>query len=702
MTASLRDVTRARSERALVSDPLAAPPGAGYRPHLDGLRAVAVYLVVLFHAGADRAAGGFIGVDVFFVLSGYLVTQLLLRDLRGTGAIDLRRFYGRRARRLLPAALVALVVTMVVFSSIASPAELGDATDATRAAALYVSNWFFIAESAQYFGSDVSASPVAHFWSLSVEEQYYVAWPLMLAGLHALAGRAGARRWAVLRGAVLAGLLASLSAALLLSRSNLDRAYYGTDTRAYQLLAGALLALAPDIIDRLGARSAARRAVQLVATGAMGGLLLLATDLVDVDPVSRGVWAAALAVAVIGALEMAPAGMLRRALSMPAIVYLGRISYGTYLWHWLVVVVTIRVVGATPTSTALVTALVATGVAALSFELVERPVREARRLDGRGSLVVAVAVAASLAVGLAVAPRVLAHPDRPAAVEVAQGTADGGTQVPVDLDWEGAQEDLADFPECTAAAVASCTLVQGSGPRLMLIGDSHARMFIPMLTDLARRRGLSFSAAVAPVCPWHDGLQYYRRVDECRARQAEWYPTLVELLDPDLVVLAHRTFDDPLSTVRLVDDAGEVKLGSADGLDRIRESAAATLQPLSAADRRTVIIEPLPVAAKGTDPLVCLSAATFLDECRYVTHVGATPIEQLYRDLAVRDDRVWTIDLDGHVCPYLPICDPIVDGLIVKRDDTHLTTRFARTLLGVFERFLDDNAIVEREEGGRQ
>ena len=227
----------------------------GYRAHLDGLRAVAVYLVVAFHAGMGRLVGGFIGVDVFFVLSGYLVTTVLLRDLHGEGGrIRFGRFYARRARRLLPAAAVALVVTAVVFSSLGTTSELLDARSAIRAAALYVANWHFIHQASDYFAADIDASPVVHFWSLSVEEQFYLLWPLLLGGLFAAARRFGRRRDAVVRGVVVVLGLVSVGAALHLAGSNLNRAYYGTDTRAYQLLAGAALALTPALPRLLGRR----------------------------------------------------------------------------------------------------------------------------------------------------------------------------------------------------------------------------------------------------------------------------------------------------------------------------------------------------------------------------------------------------------------------------------------------------------------
>ena len=234
-------------------------PRAHYRPQLDGLRAIAVYLVVAFHSGADRFAGGFIGVDVFFVLSGYLVTQLLVRDIRGRGRIGFGRFYSRRFRRLLPASFVCLLVIAAVYAAVAAPAEVIQGLRGIKAAFLYVANWFFIRESSDYFGANIDASPVVHFWSLSIEEQFYAIWPVLLGGLFLVTRGAGRVRWHVIRGAVAVGALCSLLLAIRLSGTNLNRAYYGTDTRAYQLLAGAFLALTPQLFTyaRRHARAAA-------------------------------------------------------------------------------------------------------------------------------------------------------------------------------------------------------------------------------------------------------------------------------------------------------------------------------------------------------------------------------------------------------------------------------------------------------------
>ncbi|MFM8236642.1 MAG: acyltransferase family protein, partial [Actinomycetota bacterium] len=225
-----------------------------YRPHLDGLRAVAVYLVVAFHAGLGKVDAGFVGVDVFFVLSGFLVTKLLLADLVRHGRFDVRRFYARRSRRILPAAILVLAVTAIAYRLMAPPADVVDAMGGFRAASVYVANWFFINQSTDYFASDLTRSPVLHFWSLAVEEQFYLLWPLILGGGFFAVKRLGSARWVVLRVLVGGLAVASAVAAVRIGSSDLARAYYGTDTRAYQLLAGALVALSP-ALGRLRGRA---------------------------------------------------------------------------------------------------------------------------------------------------------------------------------------------------------------------------------------------------------------------------------------------------------------------------------------------------------------------------------------------------------------------------------------------------------------
>jgi len=199
---------------------------------------------------------------------------------------DFRRFYARRVRRILPAATVVLTVTAIAYAVIATPLQIFRAIDGVRAAFLYVSNWFFIHQSVDYFAVDVNRSPVLQFWSLSVEEQFYLLWPIGLTALFVLTARVGRLRWWVLRVVIGTAALASALAALHIAATNPDRAYYGTDTRAYQLLAGALLALTPQLF-RLRGRF--RRMAPWAASIALGGLVLASTSIVEMSAISRGI-----------------------------------------------------------------------------------------------------------------------------------------------------------------------------------------------------------------------------------------------------------------------------------------------------------------------------------------------------------------------------------------------------------------------------
>ena len=357
---------------------------AAYRPHLDGLRAVAVYLVVLFHSGLGSFSGGYIGVDVFFVLSGFLVTQLLLRDIHRSGAVRFGRFYSRRFRRLLPAAFVSLIVTALVFTAIVSASEVSAAVGSFKAAFLYSANWYFIHKSHNYFGADVSTNPVLHFWSLAVEEQFYLIWPLALGGVYTLTRRLDpGQQLRTIRIVVGAGALASALWALSLRTTDLNRAYYGTDTRAYELLAGASIALTPAFAVWAGKR---RRATQIATLAGGAALLLVASGWVHLDAIERGIAVTITTCVLIVAVEAAEGGVVKRLLSTRPVVYLGKISYGTYLWHWLVILVAVRTFHLSPIATLGVACLLATGLASLSFEILERPVRTSPPWSSRVAL----------------------------------------------------------------------------------------------------------------------------------------------------------------------------------------------------------------------------------------------------------------------------------------------------------------------------
>lgn len=688
-------------------------PDGGYRPHLDGLRTVAVYLAVLGSAGSSRFVGGFVGVDVLFVLSGFLVTQLLIRDVGAPRAASLLRFYARRVRRLLPALWVTVLVTALVFSAVASPAEVVGAEDGFRAAFLSYANWHLIALPGDLFGGDASSSsPVLHLWSPAVGQQLLLVWPLLVGALVARRRRADALDWRSTRRVVAVGALASLGWAWWLRSSNLDHAVFGSEARAYQLLAGALLALAPGAMAWLQRFS---RMAQLASAASLVLLVITASSWWDLDPVERGVAATVLTVIAIASLGATPAGASTRILSSGPLVHLGRISYGTYLWHWPVLVVMAKTFDLGPTSTIAFAVLIATALASLSFELLERRVRTSTWLDRHPREVIAAGVALSVAAALVVVPitgrgaerttAVVAAPARPAA---GGAGSPGATPVPAGIDFEAIRTDYPQILSCVDQSVADCTLVEGTGLRVLLMGDSHAAMYVPVIEAIAEREDMTLAMSELGGCPWQRGLH---RVPEsrlglplpvgvCKTHQDDTYDRLIPAFDPDLVVVA--SLDYPARGLEYVGPDGEpLALGSPEADELVQELTRASLAELRRDGRRVLLVEPTPLTPLPADrsvlrlnPVACLSTATVIEECRYVVDPGPSSLERLYRRIDDDDDRVWSLDVDRLVCPYLPICDPILDGHVVQIDGEHLTSGFASSLIPPISAYLRDNGIL--------
>ena len=672
--------------------------GAQYRPYLDGLRAIAVYLVVLFHAGNGRFTGGYIGVDIFFVLSGYLVTELLLRDLTTTGGLRFGRFYARRVRRLLPAAFVALLVTAIVFVAIASPVEVVDAVGSFKAAFLYVTNWYFIHQATGYFGANLAANPVLQFWSLAIEEQFYLLWPLLLAALWWCTRRLPHRRRRIATSTIIgAGALASAVWALSIRHTDPNRAYYGTDARAYQLMAGALLALTPAVFAR------ARRFPRITRSMTWAGLaavFLLATSWVHLDAIERGIAVTLVTAAFLVAVESSGAGLVARGLSHRTIVYLGRISYGTYLWHWIVVIVAARSFHLGTTTTVIVL-LVSTALASLSYELLEQPVRLSKLLDRHRRAVVVAGLATSVVAALVIVPRVVDAKD--AQPVVAQGNTAGFTRVP-DLDWSAAQSTVPSYTKnCFGKPIEQCTVVHGTtGPHVLLVGDSHANMLIPTFTGIARDIDATLSVAVRGGCPWQQHLttvdvhvpQGTFRALDCEKEQDDLYNRVVPQLAPDVVVAVDSAYEDAAQPLPYVADGRVMSRTAPADVRRVVNLTKQSLERLRATGAQVVVVEPIPVL--GLDQLECLTLATYVQECRQIARSTPDALEQAYRALDRQDTGIWSVDIDRLVCPYFPICDPIVDGQVVRRDGTHLSAAFAASIAPKLEEYLQQVRALPR------
>jgi peptidoglycan/LPS O-acetylase OafA/YrhL len=681
------------TESAVGEAPTGDPgePAHAYRPHLDGLRAVAVYLVVVFSAGSDWFSGGYIGIDVFFVLSGYLVTQLLMRDVAAAGSIRLSQFYSRRFRRLLPAAFVTLIVSAILYTAIASSTEVSDAVGAFRASFLYSANWYFIHQSSGYFTADISANPVLHFWSLAVGMQFFLIWPPALGVLFAATrGPDPRRRKRMIQAVVAFGAVASAGFALSLQGSNLDRAYYGTDTRAYELLAGALLALVPALVIR-----AARypRAIRAGVAGAVGVLLVTASSSIHLDPIERGIAVTVTTGAIIVALEAAEGGIVKRLLSSNPVVYLGKISYGTYLWHWIVIVVALKSFHLSSVATAAIACLVASALASLSFEMLERPVRRSRLLDRHRRAVIAGGVAISVVSAVVLIPKVVNTTDASPSSSGTVATA-GLTPIPEDLDLLHARRMLKFFEACVHKPVSDCRLVRGTGKKVLLIGDSDAWAMTPLFAEIARREKLNLFVSVDPACPWQRGIDTSFGTGSCRGWKDDLYRRVIPGVDPDLIVIANIAYGGPGKFPSYVTpDHKPVEF------EAVAAATRSSVNSLGAGGRDVLIVEPIPrpeTPDPDFDPVKCLSKATVVEECRYQTTTTPSPLERLYRDIAKDDPKVRSLDLDQAVCPLLPSCDPIIGEILVKWDSSHLTIPFAESLAPEVDTYLKSVGFLRR------
>jgi peptidoglycan/LPS O-acetylase OafA/YrhL/lysophospholipase L1-like esterase len=381
-----------------------------YMPGLDGLRAIAVLAVIAFHEQFSWAPGGLLGVALFFTLSGYLITDLLLSRWLATGRAHLANFWARRARRLLPALFVMLAV-VTAWVTLLDRARLSDLRGAVAAAATYSSNWYLIVQGQSYFSRFAPPQPLDHLWSLAVEEQFYLIWPwLLLAGLYFIRRRrgAGAIRWLALPTLALAAGSAVVMWALYHPAVDPTRVYEGTDTRACGLLIGAALAM---VWSSGTAGRASRTTSRILDIPAVLGLGVIAVMIWRVGQYSTflyhgGLVVLAVATAAVVAATACPGSLVGAALSWRPLRWIGVRSYGIYLWHYPVIVLTTPANSPEDLPRAAWQIAVSIVLAALSWKFVEEPVRHGaigrawhrirnRRLAGLGVPRIAAATGAT-------------------------------------------------------------------------------------------------------------------------------------------------------------------------------------------------------------------------------------------------------------------------------------------------------------------
>ena len=669
---SLGDAVSARSTRA---DGWCAWT---YRPQLDGVRALAVTLVLLFHLELGWFPGGFLGVDVFFVLSGFLITGLLIDEAARDGSIRLVRFYARRARRLLPAAWAVIGFVLVIGMIDFNPMIFLDRQHEASAALLYVANWDWILRDAEYGSPGDIVSPLIHFWSLGVEEQFYLVWPPLVLLVWVGVRRARVQPRTVLL--VVLAVVAGVSATWAVVATPSPAAYYGTHTRAFELAAGGLVAVALRRRDAPGEANArpSRAWESLTLAGAAIGLGILlwqaraivgTTDYPGVDALVVTLGAAL----VIAAVDVHGGTLSARAIGNPVFAWVGRLSYSLYLWHWPLIVFFRDDLGPS-----LVPVIVV--VSWLCYTLLEQPVRRRVWPSLRPAWVVATGLTVSVGLGLVAVPALFRTTSSQDLVYIAaHDFADPG-DCPYSADQWPSPEDA-----------QPCVLRTGLGQTVAFVGDSHAHQWQPALMVLAEQRDWTLlrvtrGACAAPdVIPMRgDGAGGSEPDLSCAAWRHALYPRLIEAYDPDLVFVATRS-----QVVGLAAEADRtVDTGDREHLPMWTDAWGWTLDTLGAGGATMVVSAILPTMPKHVPSCLARSGLSSA-RCDFSS---ADPLAAQYSNalddlVTERGDAVMVSPVD-FICPA-GTCPAVDDGLIVRRDTDHVTATYVGAHAAEFGALLD-------------
>ncbi len=658
----MKPANNANSPTAEVADSarfVEGRPDGGYRPALDGVRAVAVATVMVFHFRPSWLPAGFVGVDVFFVLSGYLITRLLIDELARSGRVRFAAFYARRARRLLPAAAVAIAGIGGLTVWLGNPLERAVVADDVWPATLAWSNWHFAARDADYFAPANDLDPFSHFWSLAVEEQFYLVWPALLAGCWWALCRLGLPVRRLVTAAATVASAVGLAWWWQAAGDAPIASYYATWFRAAQLGVGAALA-------GLGVRRLpARWGSPLALIGATGLAVVLAGfGTGDAYP---GGWGPLVTVAtglLVAGLEADPISLTARSLSWRPAVYVGAVSYALYLWHVPVAEFLPRIGdrydiwGLDRFATMCVASI---GLAALSSVLVEKPIRFTPRLRGVRPLAV-VGVALSLFVGSAAA--VAAAVNRPADVEVVDVTASELEAAARDrpetyaLGCHGGQEAPWTGGVCVRRAAAG-------QPVVAIVGDSHAGNWDAALMGAAQILDVEYRYATYSACPpvdvaWNEQSQ----AAGCRRFRDTVLPELATLGPGDVILVA-------FAWTSFVEDLAADPSVSPSDLTAAIETLRADLEVSGA---KVVFMTPIPLLPRGGPQ--CLAEAAVADDCSHLID-GPSPEDQLAA--SVFGPETTLLDVADLVCPDQR-CEAIRDGIVTYRDREHISQAYSASL----------------------
>ena len=684
------------------------------RPEIQALRAGAALLVVLYHLWPGRLPGGFMGVDVFFVISGFLITSHLAREAAATGRVRLGRFWARRARRLLPAAYLVLATSAAAVFVWMPQLNWVQNFREILASALYFQNWRLAADAVDYLAADNAPSVAQHYWTLSVEEQFYVAWPLLVLAAVLLASTFRRAQLPTITAIIAVATAGSFAYSLWLTYDSVSFAYFSTFTRAWEFGAGALLALVT--LRPAGDRRRERVLPPLVgATVSWAGLLVLLYCGLFLSGSTPFPGTAALlpvlaTVAVIAAGMPASRLSPRRLVELRFVQWTGDISYPLYLWHWPPIVLLPVIVGHELGFWSRAGILVATfAAAAATKRFVEDPVRTGRRLGIQRSpvtfgftTVAAAALAATCLSGIQTAD---AAADRAEKITV-QATSDsppcfgaasmapGPPCVNPDLDGmlvpdtTAIKRDDANYPGCesTNAAKDTCTFGDKTDPPLphvLVIGDSHARSLLPVFVTMAEQGKIFLTAQVKGGCTW--STNPHPNADRAISEDCyEWRRSITTWLEQN-----------------------------ADDIDLIVTSALAHPRPatghaeqvagFASAWRTPAVAEPgIPVVAirdnpyPGRDLNACLAQETAIteDSCAFPRSEAFPNYDPLIG--AVKEvDGSRLYDFTSFYCTRTA-CPAVIGGVNVYRDVSHVSKTYMTTMAPYFEARLKKDGLLTK------
>jgi peptidoglycan/LPS O-acetylase OafA/YrhL len=619
-----------------------SPEDRPFRPDVQGLRAIAVLLVVLYHAGVPWVSGGYIGVDVFFVISGFVITGVLLRERSARGSTSLRRFYARRARRILPAATLVIIVTVLAAFHFLGPLIGHETAVDGQWAAIFLANIHFAASQTNYLASQQPPSALQNYWSLAVEEQFYLLYPAVFLVTASVFRRSSLR---LRLAAVLVVIItASYAYSIVLTSSNAAYAFFSPLTRAWELALGGLIAIAGHKLRRMPQAWAALVSWVGLAAIVLAGVTLTSATVYPGSLVAIPVVGAALVIAA-GAAE--PAWGVERLLRQRPVQVLGLLSYSLYLWHWPILVIAAEYRGTTslPVWDNVLLLLVAVVAAAVTYRWLENPVRHARSLVGRPVVSVALGlclVGATLAVTTVEERRPTVNLGSLATAT----TGSGCTPSPSLVSHLRSTYSSRHPDSLKPFGVANQSVV--------VIGDSTSCTLLPGLAAVGPTYGMQFhsgavigcgivSGQLAPVYEGQENLSAYTAKCQAEADHDEY--SAIERYDPRIVLWGST---DERSSLAV--QGGQVLVSGSPQwhavmMKRINERVESLL---ATGAKVILVLEPASVhQSPGIDS----------------NDIEYERMNAMLREVAAQHpDEVGLVNLQPRVCPAGPPCPYVVPG----------------------------------------